>query len=127
MEEHVELDLPLSARYAATVRAVTASLAAGVGMSVDEIDDLRLGVNEAISVLTDVDAAGLAGARLHVRFETGPTSIAVTASRRGVSGVADVELDVLARRIMEAVVDEFDVDATGAVSVRKRLVADGVA
>ena len=53
--------------------------------------------------------------------------IAVTASRRGVPGAADVELDVLARRIIEAVVDEFDVDATGAVSIRKRLVADGVA
>lgn len=125
MGEHVELDLPLSTRYASTVRAAAASIAAGMGMSVDEIDDLRLGVNEAISVLTDVDDA--ADARLHVRFETEPTSITVTASRRGVAGAADVELDVLAQRIIEAVVDEFDVDATGAVSIRKRLLADGVA
>ncbi len=124
MADHVELDLPLAARYASTVRAAAASLAAGLGLTVDGIDDLRLGVNEAISVLTDVDE--VAGGRLHVRFDTSDDAIVVTASRRGVNDADDVELDVLARRIMEAVVDEFDVDESGAVSISKRLVVDGV-
>ena len=55
MAEHVDIDLPLSPRHASTVRAVAASVGADVGLSVDQIDDLRLGVNEAIAILTDVD------------------------------------------------------------------------
>ena len=41
---------------------VAASLGADAGLTVDEIEDLRLGVNEAVSVLADVDAT--AGVRL---------------------------------------------------------------
>ena len=54
-------------RHASTVRVVAASLGADAGLTVDEIEDLRLGVNEAVSVLADVDAP--TGARLRVRFE----------------------------------------------------------
>ena len=54
--EFVELDLPLAHRHASTVRVVAASLGADAGLTVDEIEDLRLGVNEAVSVLADVDA-----------------------------------------------------------------------
>lgn len=129
MDDHVELDLPLSARHAATVRATAAAIAATIGLSVDDIDDLRLGVNEAVSVLTDVDDEFVgSGGRMHVRFETDATSVTVTASRRGLdASVPGIELDPLARRIMAAVVDEFHVDEGGAVSIRKRVAVDGVA
>lgn len=127
MDDHVELDLPLTARYATTVRAVAASIASSAGLSVDDIDDLRLGVNEAISVLTDLDPDEMVSdeSRLHVRFTAADGEIAVAASRRGVSATAPApELDVLARRIMQAVVDEFDVDDAGVVTLRKRLRTD---
>jgi anti-sigma regulatory factor (Ser/Thr protein kinase) len=122
MSEHAELDLPLSPRYATTVRAVAASMASIVGMSIDDIDDLRSGVNEAISVLSDVDGEHPDG-RLHVRFDIGPGSITVTADRRGVPGGA-VDLDVLARRILGAVVDEYSVDDDGVFLLVKRVPAD---
>jgi serine/threonine-protein kinase RsbW len=127
MGEHVDLDLPLSARYATTVRSVAASVAAALGMSIDDIDDLRLGVNEAISVLTDVDddVRDAGGGRLHVRFETEPGRIAVTAHRTGVSATASVaEIDILARRILSAVVDEFSVDEDGAILLVKQVPVD---
>lgn len=120
MTDHVELDLPLSSRYASTVRAVAASVCAELGFSVDDIDDLRLGVNEAVSILSDVDP--VADARLHISFEAAEGSVVVQCSRRGVDRpvVAD-DIDVLARRILDAVVDEYAVDGDGRITVVKRL------
>ena len=65
--EVITLSLPLSARHASTVRVVAASLAADCGFNIDEIDDLRLGINEAVSIMTDIDAPPQA--RLLVEFE----------------------------------------------------------
>lgn len=118
--DHVELDLPLHARHASTVRAVAASLAADANLSVDDIDDLRLGVNEAVSVLTDVDVGHDPAPRLRLRFDVAPDSITMTARREGVGGVLAADaIDDLARRILNAVVDEFRI-ADGAFVVVKR-------
>ncbi len=125
MSEHAELDLPLSARYATTVRAVAASMASTISMSIDDIDDLRLGVNEAISVLTDLDDDAPSPGRLHVRFEVESDRIRVTVGRSGVDHEPKVELDVLAERILGAVVDEYSIDATGAFLLVKQVPADG--
>src|SRR5262245_36814304 len=93
--EFIELDLPLQHRHASTVRIVAASLGAEAGLTVDEIEDLRLGVNEAVSVLADVDAAD--GARLRVRFEILGTGMTVTARRSGVAQVLTIDdIDTLA-------------------------------
>jgi serine/threonine-protein kinase RsbW len=122
--DHVELDVPLASRYASTVRAVAASVGAELGFSVDDIDDLRLGVNEAVSILSDVDDA--AGARLHIRFESGGGAVTVRCSRRGVDEpVVEDDIDVLARRILDAVVDEYSVDSAGQITVVKRSAAAG--
>jgi serine/threonine-protein kinase RsbW len=106
--EIVELDLPLSTRYASTARVVAASLAADAGFTVEEIDDLRIGLNEAVSLVADVDAGG-ADARLRLRFDIDGARITVRVGRTGVSG-AGVAVDVLAERILGAVVDEFSAD-----------------
>ena len=107
--EVVELDLPLSTRHASTARVVAASLAADAGFTVDEIDDLRLGLNEAVSVVAD--AGGDAGGRLQLRFEVSGTRISIEATRSGGAAVALTDgPDELARRILAAVVDEFSYD-----------------
>ena len=127
MNEHVALDLPLAARHAITVRSVATSMASTVGLSVDDIDDLRLGVNEAVSMLTDVDDEDRGDdARLHVRFEIEPGRIAVSAHRTGVSSTAPApEIDVLAQRILAAVVDDFSLGDDGTVVLVKRVPTDG--
>lgn len=118
MADHVELEVPLSARYASTVRAVAAASAADAGFSVDEIDDLRLGVNEAISILADVDDAD--AGRLSVRFEIDGEAVHVVASRSGVGGiVSGADLDPIASRILAAVVDHVSID-DGAIRLVKR-------
>ena len=121
----VELDLPLQHRHASTVRVVAASLGADAGLTVDEIEDLRLGVNEAVSVLADVDAVD--GARLRVRFEILGQGMTVTARRSGVDQALSLDdIDELAVRILRAVVDDFRVDGDGAfVVVKNALARDG--
>src|SRR5262245_17351958 len=123
--EVVELDLPLAHRHASTVRVVAASLGADAGLTVDEIEDLRLGVNEAVSVLADVESAD--GARLRVRFEILDQGMTVTARRSGVGAVLSIDdIDALAVRILRAVVDDFRVDEDGAfVVVKNALARDG--
>lgn len=123
MAEVVELELPLHHRHASTVRVVTASLAADAGFTVDEIEDLRLGVNEAVSVLADVDDAD--GGRLHLRFLVSDASMTVVASRTGVAGAVTIDdVDDLAVRILRAVVDDFRVDDGGFVVVKRAVASD---
>ena len=115
----VQLDLPLNHRHASTVRVVAASLAADLGFSVDEIEDLRLGVDEAVSVMADVDAAG--DARLHLTFESDDRTITVRVIRTNVAQqLTTADVDTLAVRILQAVVDRFEVGDDGSFIVTKR-------
>jgi hypothetical protein len=122
--ELIELELPLHHRHASTVRVVAASLGADAGFTVDEIEDLRLGVNEAVSVLADVDDAD--GARLRLRFAMSGHTMTVTATRTGVDRVVKIDdVDELAVRILRAVVDDFRVDDGGFVVVKRAVASDG--
>ncbi len=103
--ELIQLSLPLSSRHAATARVVAASLAADAGFTVDEIDDLRLGINEAVALLTD-ELPDAPDARLDLRIASGDGRIEVEIRPIGTSG--SVQPDELARRILSAVVDEFE-------------------
>lgn len=122
--EIVELDLPLHHRHASTVRVVAASLAADLGFTVDEIEDLRLAVDEAVSVMADVDAGQ--DARLHLRFELDGNGLSVAVSRTGVvARITGGDVDELAMRILGAVVDHFEVTGRGEFVVSKRTAPHG--
>jgi hypothetical protein len=119
-DHHVHLDLPLDPRHAATARLVGASLGADVGMHTDDIDDLRLGINEAVALLSDVPEAGTA--RLLVDFRWGPGALQV--DLRSTARAEPVEVDDLARRILAAVVDSFTSSPEG-VTLTKLVSSDG--
>jgi hypothetical protein len=109
--EWITLELPLTAQRASTVRAVAASLAADCGFNIDDIDDLRLGINEAVTIMTDVDAP--LHARLVVEFKVRHSTIAVAVRRSPVDGLDGLDgaepIDELARRILSVVVDSFEI------------------
>lgn len=118
-DDIVRLDLPLNHRHASTVRVVAASLAADLGFSVDEIEDLRLGVDEAVSVMADVEDA--TDARLHLAFESTDRTITVRVTRTNIpQRLSAADVDSLAVRILQAVVDRFDVGDDGSFIVSKR-------
>lgn len=104
-DQHVvRLSVPLDVRHASTVRLLASSVAADAGLSVDDIDDFRLGINEAVSVLADEPAVG--GGRLELEFQVSSGAVAATVTRSDGAGAS--ELDELARRILDAVVDGHD-------------------
>jgi serine/threonine-protein kinase RsbW len=104
-EHVVMLSLPLHLRHASTARMLAASLAADAGFNVDEIDDLRLGVNEVVSVLAD-DPSTDRAARLAIEFTVSSGRVAAIISRT--DGEGAVEIDELAQRILDAVLDRYD-------------------
>jgi hypothetical protein len=89
---------------------VAASLAADAGFSIDEIDDVRLGLNEAVAVLTDgASAPEDAGAALEIEFRVDGRALELVV--RSTGDHAAVEPDELAGRILDAVMDRYEYSA----------------
>jgi serine/threonine-protein kinase RsbW len=79
----VELRLTAGSEYLSTVRAVAADLALQQDMTLDEVDDLRLAVDEACSMLVPLAAPG---AELRCRFSLGGEEIKVRCSVPSANG-----------------------------------------
>jgi anti-sigma regulatory factor (Ser/Thr protein kinase) len=117
----VRLSLPASSRYLAAARVVAASLGAESGLSIDDLEDLRLGVNELVSLLVE---SGSPADRVELEFETDGSSITVRGQRSGEGGGL-LAVDELTTRIVEAVADHHEIDGTSfsltkASSIRER-------
>lgn len=106
----VHLEFPPSPRFLAAARLVATSLGADVGLSVDDLDDLRLGVNELVTAL--LDGSGPTS-RIALEFAPNQDAITVTGRIQGDDGAAVA--DELTRRILEAVADHYEVGTNGFV------------
>ena len=73
----VELTVPAESAYLAVVRTATAGLAARLSYSLDEIEDLRIAVDEACAILLPMAAAG---ADVTCKFGVTPTALAIDVS-----------------------------------------------
>ena len=73
----VEIQVPADVVYVSTLRLTAASLAARCDLTIDEIEDLRLAVDEACSLLLPHARTGSA---LQARFEVSPGRLAVQTS-----------------------------------------------
>lgn len=111
----IEIAVPLRAEHAATLRVIVASLGSDNGLSVDEIDDVKLAVSEVFTLLAD-DADEVGASRAHVGYTVAPGAITITLHR----GLDDeqLELDALATTILSSVVDRHVVDNTGVTLVK---------
>ncbi len=79
----VEIRLTAGSEYLSTVRAVAADLALQQDMTLDEVDDLRLAVDEACSMLVPL---AVPGAELVCRFGLGAEELVVRCSVQSRSG-----------------------------------------
>jgi anti-sigma regulatory factor (Ser/Thr protein kinase) len=105
-QQPVRLSVPASPRFLSAARVVAASLGVEAGLDVDDLDDLRLGVNELVSLLVE---AASPGSRVDLEFEVRDVRITVRGTLDG-EVVEAMRLDELTRRIVEAVVDQHEVD-----------------
>jgi hypothetical protein len=111
--DHFEVIAPLQTRYASTIRMIAVSLGADAGFTVDEIDDVRLGLDEVFSMLAERHA----GDRVRTSFRLDGNELIVRF--RLEFGPVDVEPDELATNILRSVVDSCEFTPDG-VTLTKR-------
>ena len=112
MGEEIRLTVPAQAAYARIARLATTGLAARMGFSYDEVEDLRIGIGEVCRVLLDGDGERL---RFHYRV----TDDAVEVDARSIPD-GPVPIGGLTRQIVDAVFDAFTVDTqTGRIRAVK--------
>ncbi len=103
----VRLAVPPGARYLSAVRVVAGAMAADAGFSVDDLDDLRLGVDELVSALiAGLDGTDVTDVRITLDYLIDGASVVV---RGGVEGAeANAVPDPLTSKILAAVADHYE-------------------
>lgn len=112
----IELTIPPDARLLRMVRLVASGLATTAGFDVDEIEDLRIAVDEAVTALLE----GGNGARVPLRFEVAAGQLTMTGTTPA-SGADPLDADriELSTQILASVCDDHELRVDdGAVLVR---------
>jgi hypothetical protein len=112
-DDRFEVIVPLQTRYASTVRMIAASLGAEAGFTVDEIDDVRLALDEVFSLLAERHV----GDRVRTTFRLDGHQLIAGLTLE--SGPVDVKPDLLASNILRSVVDQYEFTSDG-VTLTKR-------
>lgn len=100
----VRLVVPAEPEYLRLVRLTAAGLASRMGFTFDEVEDLRIAVDEVCFLLLDGDVIDL-------RYSAGPDSISIEGST---SGDGDLpEPNDLSMQILTALVDEVAITSEG--------------
>jgi serine/threonine-protein kinase RsbW len=116
----VTLRLPAVGAYLSVLRTATASLASRLDFTIDDIEDLRIAVDEACAMLL---AQAVPGADLACDFELTADAIAVSVSVMTLSG-EQPSRETFAWTVLTALAGEVDssvdADDTVTISLRKR-------
>ena len=113
-DDCVDVIVPLNPRFASMLRTMTASLGVDTGFSIDEIDDFKLAITEAFSMLVVRHGAK----RARASFAVAAATMSARVSLESGDDIG-VEPDELAIAILRAVVDSYEV-GTAAITLRKR-------
>ncbi len=76
-QDHVKVCLPAEGAYLSVLRTATAGLAARLDFTLDEIEDLRIAVDEACAMLL---AQAIPGTNLECAFDLGVDEMTITVS-----------------------------------------------
>jgi serine/threonine-protein kinase RsbW len=116
--DEVVVTVPADPTYVAVLRTTTAVLAARLEFSIDEIEDLRIVVDEAAALLI---AKAAADERLQCRLGTADDGLTLTLSCRLTPGAAPAQ-DGFAWTVLQALSDDVRLtadDGLSTVSVRR--------
>ncbi|MEO5680276.1 MAG: hypothetical protein ABIS47_11475 [Acidimicrobiales bacterium] len=101
----VELTVPARSEHLRVLRLVTVSVAASLELDIDQLDDLRIAIDDLCSLL--IEDAG-PEARLHLVLTGRVGRLVATASIKGAGGGAGAPMDPISRLIL----DGLDVEWT---------------
>jgi hypothetical protein len=119
-ETTIQLTIPASPEFLRLARLTAADVGSRAGLTFEEIDDLRIAVDELCFAVVE----GAAGAVLDLRFLLRDAEVVVEGHCAVGTDVPPVKPSDLATTIVAAVVDEFSVDSTDLTrrfSFRKRV------
>ncbi len=120
VEDAVEIRLPADSVYLSVLRTATASLASRLDFTIDDIEDLRIAVDEACAMLL---TQAVPGADLECTFELTADAIRIDVSVLTLDGT-EPSRDTFAWTVLTALAGEVDstVDADSRVvlTLRKR-------
>jgi hypothetical protein len=105
----VELNIPVGGDLMVLARLTTATVASRVGFDVEEIEDLRLAVNELCVSLVGDWGQG----RLALRFAWDDDEVEVSCIHHSVTAIGYINLTpphVLTQSILDALVDDYGRD-----------------
>ena len=127
VEDAVEIRLPAESAYLSVLRTATAGLAARLDFTLDEIEDLRIAVDEACAMLLP---HAVEMAQLTCRFELGAERLDVTVTLPTTRGQLP-ERDTFSWTVLTALAGEVDTgredDTRVWIRLRKRRGASGAA
>jgi serine/threonine-protein kinase RsbW len=107
--ETIRLTVPAALEYVRIVRLTASGVASRLGFDVEEIEDLRVAVDELASLV--VESAD--GGDLSVQFAVQDNALRIEGEAALAAGRADnARVDDLTAQILAAVVDEWDLSTT---------------
>jgi serine/threonine-protein kinase RsbW len=120
VEDAVQIRLPADSAYLSVLRTATAGLAARLDFTLDEIEDLRIAVDEACAMLLP---QSLPGAQLSCRFQLRPDTLEVTVTLPTKDGQLP-ERDTFSWTVLTALAGDVDTgtdeDRQVWITLRKR-------
>ncbi len=112
--DEIRLSLPGLPTYARVARLAVTGLASRLGFTYDQIEDLRIAIGEVSGVMFD----GASG-RLTLTCSVSDDALRIETTR--VPPGEDLVLTELSQEILQAVVDQFDIDhGGGRIDITKR-------
>jgi len=120
VKDLVSITLPAQGAYLSVLRTATAGLAARLDFTIDEIEDLRIAVDEACAMLL---TQAIAGADLTAEFGIEPASLSASVSVLTSDG-REPSRDTFAWTVLTALAGEVetssDVDKRVRITLTKR-------
>jgi serine/threonine-protein kinase RsbW len=104
--ETVRLTIPAAHEFVRIARLTVSGVASRLGFDVDEIEDLRVAVDELSSILVDASGDG----PLELTFSPGDGGVEIE-GRAHVGDSFEPVIDDLTRQILGVVVDQYGVEA----------------
>ena len=99
----VRLSVPAALEYVRIVRLTGSGVASRLGFDIEEIENLRVALDELASMAIDVASGG----ELEITFFTTDNELRIT-GRAPIAAGVDVGVEALTAQILKAVIDDYE-------------------
>ena len=103
----VRLSVPAALEYVRIVRLTGSGVASRLGFDIEEIENLRVALDELASLAIDVAAGG----ELEITFFPTDTELRIN-GRAPIGAGVEVGVEPLTAQILKAVIDDYELGAT---------------